>query len=257
MIELFIHFLREPLPNDLKKEINKSFMNKKDKDLVETILSARKKSYPFPIEHPYASLLGGLPNKTKKVLLDKNPKLISTIAKILFAMGFSDVIKGMERPPDINRQMGPVFKQWLKKHFSNKNEYCFTTDLLNQPKGKVAFFDGGDKAIDSYVRTVLKVGFPELSLRRDVLVNVDGLIIVGEARFLSTSGGSQTRDIGNTLEFVRTINMSNIQNLLAIAIIYGIVWFDTSYRKLIGGEHDSVPVMSALLLEDYIKEVKS
>ena len=248
---------REPLPNDLRKKIKESFKHKKDKDLVEAILSARKQNYPFPIEHPYAALLGGLPQETKKVLLDKNPKVINIIAKILFLMGISDVIKGIERPPDINRQMGPLFKQWLKKNFSNKNEYSFDPDLLKSTKGKITFFDGADMAIDSYIRQVLKVDLPQLSFRRDLLVKVDGIIIVGEARFLSTSGGSQTRDIENTLGFVRTVNTSDIKNFRAIAIIDGIVWFNTSYKKLIGGVPDSVPVMSALLIEDYLKELKS
>jgi len=248
---------REPLPNDLRKKIKESFKHKKDKDLVEVILSARKQNYPFPIEHPYAALLGGLPQKTKKVLLDKNPKVINIIAKILFLMGISDVIKGIERPPDINRQMGPFFKQWLKKNFSNKNEYSFAPDLLKSTKGKITFFDGADIAIDSYVRQVLKIDLPQLSFRRDLLVKVNGIIIVGEARFLSTYGGSQTRDIENTLGFVRTVNTSDIKNFRAIAIIDGIVWFNTSYKKLIGGVPDSVPVMSALLIEDYLKELKS
>ena len=248
---------REPLPNDLRKKIKESFKHKKNKDLVETILSARKQNYPFPIEHPYAALLGGLPQKTKEVLLDKNPKVINIIAKILFLMGISDVIKGIERPPDINRQMGSLFKQWLKKNFSNKNEYSFNPDLLKSTKGKIAFFDGADIAIDSYVRQVLKIDIPQLSFRRDLLVKVNGIIIVGEARFLSTYGGSQTRDIENTLGFVRTVNTSDIKNFRAIAIIDGIVWFNTSYKKLIGGVPDSVPVMSALLIEDYLKELKS
>ncbi len=248
---------REPLPNDLREKIKESFKHKKDKDLVETILSARKQNYPFPIEHPYAALLGGLPQETKKVLLDKNPKVINIIAKILFLMGISDVIKGIERPPDINRQMGPLFKQWLKKNFSNKNEYSFDTDLLKSTKGKITFFDGADIAIDSYVRQVLKIDLPQLSFRRDLLVKVNGIIIVGEARFLSTYGGSQTRDIKNTLVFVRSVNTRDIKNFRAIAIIDGIVWFNNSYKKLIGGVPDSVPVMSALLIEDYLKELKS
>lgn len=249
--------IREPLPNELKTKIKKSFSRKEGRALLEAILSARKKGYPFPIEHPYAGILGGLPQKTKQVLLDRNPKLIKTIAKMLSIIGFSDVMKGMQRSPDINRQMGQVFKQWLKKHFGNKKAYSFGSDLLNPTKGKVTFFDGGDAAIETYIHDILKVDLAGLIFRRDLLVNVNGTIIVGEARFLSSSGGSQTRDIGNTLEFVRTVNMSNIQNFQAIAIIDGVVWFDTTYRKTMEGVPDSVPVMSALLIEDYLKELKS
>ena len=248
---------RKPLPRELKTKIEKSFSDKNEKDLIEAILSARKEGYPFPIEHPYAALLGGLPQKTKKILLDKNPKLISTIAKVLYVMGFSDIIKGMGRAPDINRQMGPAFRQWLKKSFSNKKQYSFSSDLGNKDKAKITFFDGADTSIESYVHTVLKVNLTGLNFKRDLLVNVGGLIIVGEARFLSTSGGSQSRDIGNTLQFVETVNKANLENFRAIAIIDGVVWFNTSYKAIISKVTESIPVMSALLLEQYLQEIKN
>lgn len=248
--------LREPLPSELKIKIKKAFSDKDEQTLLEAILSVRKEGYPFPIEHPYAALLGGLSQKTKKVLLDKNPKLIRTIAKILLDMGFSDVVEGMERSPDINRQLGPAFRKWLKTYFSNKKGFSFGSDLVNTDEGKITFFDGADTAIESYIRTVLKVGFTELNFRRDLLVNVGGLIIVGEARFLSTSGDSQSRDIGNTLQFVGTVNKADPENFRAIAIIDGIVWFDNSYKKEMLGLPESIPVMSALLLEQYLQEIK-
>lgn len=247
---------RENLPSELKIKIDNAFSNKNERSLIEAILSARKQNYPFPIEHPYAALLGGLPQKTKQVLLDRNPKLINTIAKVLFLIGLPDVIKGMERPPDINRQMGSSFRQWLKKYFSNKKEFSFGSDLVNTDERKITFFDGADAAIESYVRTVLKVNLPELNFRRDLLVNVDGIIIVGEARFLSTSGGSQSRDIGNTLQFVKTVNTANLEHFRAIAIIDGVVWFSNSYKKIMEDAPASVPIMSALLLEEYLQEVK-
>lgn len=211
--------LREPLPKELKIKIKKAFSEKDEQTLLEAILSARREGYPFPIEHPYAALLGGLSQKTKRILLDKNPKLIRTIAKMLLDMGFSDVVKGMERSPDINRQLGPAFRNWLRTYFSNKKGFSFGSDLVGTDKSEIVFFDGADTAIESYIRTVLKVNLLELNFRRDLLVNVGGLIIVGEARFLSTSGGSQSRDIGNTLGFVEIVNTANLENFRAIAML--------------------------------------
>lgn len=248
--------MRERLPKELKVAIQRSFSLKEGRGLLETILSARKQKYPFPLEHPYAALLGGLPEKTKKLLLDKNPRVVGTIAKILFSMGVQNVVKGMERAPDINRQLGAAFRGWLRREFSNKKGYSFQQDLVNCPKGKITFFDGADMAIEAYIKTDLGIVLPNVSFKRDLLVNINGLIIVGEARFLSTSGGSQTRDIGNTLNFVRTVNESSIKNLKAIAMIDGVVWFNTSYKRIMSSVPDSVPVMSALLLEQYLQEIK-
>jgi hypothetical protein len=249
--------LRNPLPEEVKRGIEKSFSSGDSKSLIKTILLARKYHFPFPFEHPYAALIGGLPDKTKNILLDNNPVLVETIGRVLFDMGKENLVKGMERPPDINRQLGAVFRQWLKRTFSNRKGYCLGTDLLSCPKGKIMFFDGADTAIASYICDILKISLKNVNFRRDILISIEGRIIVGEARFLSTSGGSQDRDIGNTLNFVRTVNKSKINKFTAVAIIDGIVWFNAPYKKRMQNAAKNVPVMSALLIEDYLRKVQA
>jgi hypothetical protein len=248
--------LRKPLPKEVKRGIEGSFSNGNSKSLIKAILLAREHGFPFPFEHPYAALIGGLPDKTKNILLDKNPVLVETIGKVLFGIGKEDLVKGMERPPDINRQLGPAFRQWLQRTFSSSRGYCFGTDLLSCPKGKIMFFDGADSAIESYIHDVLKISLHNVSFRRDILVSVEGQIIVGEARFLSTSGGSQTRDISNTLNFVQAINKSKISDFTAVAIIDGIVWFNAAYKKEMQNAPVNVPIMSALLIESYLRMIQ-
>jgi hypothetical protein len=247
-----------PLEPSVKKRMQQFHQSKNRQRLLKQLLELER----FPFEHPYVPLLREYPE-----LIDKNPGIVQQIGGELLKMDAEDIIRACERPPDINRQMGSAFRKWLKHYFSGKG-YSFLSkkhDFLNH--NGPAFLDAGDTVISQFVTTELALSLEvegidiERYFRRDCLAKVGKVptYVIGEARFLSTFGGSQTRDLKETLEFVtRTNNAALKQNksIKEVGILDGIPWLDDSYRNLIiakVGPDD--PVLSALLLEDYLQSI--
>ncbi|MGC8961707.1 MAG: hypothetical protein ACP5K1_04595, partial [Candidatus Bathyarchaeia archaeon] len=86
---------------------------------------------------------------------------------------------------------------------------------------------------------------------RDLLFRTKDKFVVGEALFLSTYGGSQTRDLKETIEFVKKMK----GRIVAVGILDGIVWFDGRYIKLLSGLAGDEPVLTALLLKDFLESL--
>ena len=88
---------------------------------------------------------------------------------------------------------------------------------------------------------------------RDLLVNIHGKYIVGEARFLSTPGGSQGRDLREALNFVKRVNNEiALPNLIAVAILDGIMWFYNPYVRELRSLNSNEHALSSLLLKDFL-----
>ncbi len=194
---------RDPLPDDIRQKIINLYNQNKKKELVELLLDL--KGYPFPVEHPYASLLRHLNKTERRRVLSGNPKLIQTLSDLLFNLGLNKILSGIQRPPDINRQMGPAFQNWLKRFFSQKHYAKFLKDLDACPGDKICFLDGRDEEIGRYITHNLGITMENEKFERDLLVRVGKIYVVGEARFLSTPGGSQTRDLDKQLRLLRKL----------------------------------------------------
>jgi hypothetical protein len=191
---------------------------------------------------PYVSLL-----RAKPELLEQNPKVVEQIGQILASLGPDDVIKGCERPPDLNRQMGPRFKNWLKKYFAPKG-YSFLSEYsFSSSKGK-AFLDVGDAAITKYANKNLGC---KITRGRDFLVRVGNKFVIGEARFLSDSGGSQRRDVRETIDFAK----DKIGNVIKLAVLDGMPWFENDMLSVIKRLEDDEPGLSALLLREFLESL--
>jgi len=237
---------RRPLDENEKKVIKELHENKKGKDLVMFLLELAKRrddKHPFPIEHPYASIF-----RQKPELIDKNPRTFKLLEEILLKMPIEDIIKGCERPIDINRVMGQAFQKWLKEYFQAKGIPFLAPDEFASHKDE-AFLDGKDIKILEYANKVLGI---ELERGRDFLYKTKDKYVIGEARLLSTSGGSQTRDLRETISFIKRAK----GKVIAIGVLDGIVWFNNSYVKLLSTLGEDEPAMSVLLLDDFLDSLR-
>lgn len=250
-----------PLPEDIRKEIQELYEARRYEDLVIRLLDLR---HPFPVEHPYAALLRHLDRSQRMSVIKNNPQIIKVLAKILASLGPDNIIRGVERPKDINRALGAAFRNWARNKFARAPFRIVdeSYQLLRCSRDKeICIFIGSDVEIGSFVRERLRLKEPRKRFfNRDILVNVQNTFILGEARFLSTPGGSQSRDLDNVLSFVETMKKISASarnrgiKVKGIALLDGIVWFygdyvETIKRRAIG---DDVVVMSALFLEEYL-----
>jgi len=249
-----------PLPNDIKSQIMNLYQGGKYEDLVVLLISL--KDYPFPIEHPYAALLRHLKDSDRKKVLGCNPQVIRTLAEAIASLGLNNIVKGVERPKDINRMLGAKFKEWVNRKFRRQpfNVVGDPNQLLNCGSKEICIYAGTDKMIAEFIKNKLKLREPEEGFfNRDVIAKVRDVYIVGEARFLSTPGGSQTRDLGNVLDFVKKMeeimrDMREVKvKVKGVALIDGIVWYYGEYidkvKEVAVGDR---VVMSALFLEEYL-----
>lgn len=231
---------RRPLKDYDKQTITSLYRQNKSEELVLFLLGLTKRGHPFPIEHPYASIL-----RQKSELITKNPEVFQRLERIVMSMTLDDIIRGASRPIDLNRVMGQAFQTWLREYFPKRGIPILPLTQFQSYDGG-AFFDGRNAEILDYVNR--RLGY-SLERGRDFLYKIGDTYIVGEARFLSTSGGSQTRDLIETIEFVKRLK----GKVIGVGVIDGIVWFNRSYVNRLLELKSDENVLSVLLLEEFLK----
>lgn len=230
---------RAPLSQESKRRVQELHAQGDKEGLLKALFDLTDRDYPFPIEHPYASIL-----RQRRELLPKNPKMVDKLGSIILTLTAPDIIRGIERPIDINRSMGPKFQRWVKDHFPQTGVPVLDERSFDKNKGR-AFLAGSDTKITKYIEKKLGVN---LGRGRDFLYYSGKEYAVGEARFLSTAGGSQNRDIRETISFIRGAK----SKINAVGVLDGIIWYDEKYKDMLSALGKDEPVMSVLLLEDFL-----
>jgi len=231
-----------PLNTQAKEKIRSLHKQRDMTGLLGLLLEITKEKHPFPIEHPYASIFRQEPK-----LIEKNPSVFRNLGEIILSMPAEDVIKGVERPVDINRVMGQAFYSWLRSHFPKQGIPILPEPQFLNCKDR-AFFDGRNSAILEF--TTRRLG-RTLERGRDFLYRIRERFVIGEARFLSTSGGSQSRDLNETVEFIKR----NKGKVIGVGILDGIVWFNKTYVNKLSGLADDEPALTVLLMKDFLESL--
>jgi len=236
------------LPRKIKPEekerIRKIFKTRNKKNLISVLLELKR----FPIDDPYVAFL----RKDRKAL-DKNPKTIQRIGKKLYSMNLKEIFIGASRPKSPSRQLGQMFKKWL----STLGYPVLAKDNFLKYKN-IAILDGGDATLKKFAKE-------ELGYRGqkglDMVLRIKDRFIIGEAKFITASGGTQDKGFRETIAFIK----SKGKKALRIAILDGVVWLvsqkKTKKRRKLN-LYETVSrldkrqiALSALLLENFIKEL--
>ena len=221
------------IPETLKKEIQKAFRDKNKIELIKKLLELPK----FPIDDPYIASIRRHP-----FLLQKNPETIERITKKLFSMDVETILDLGSSSKSPSRQLGYSFKRWLRTlnyPFLNKDEFA-------NYKG-IAFLEGSDKKLKQFA--VEELGVKELKKGIDFVLKTKNKFILGEAKFLTDYGGTQNN------QFRDAISVAKIKrgNIVGIAVLDGIVWFESNaYMHRTVKSTDGI-ALSALLLEEFIR----
>jgi hypothetical protein len=234
---------RRPLEDDARREISSLYEKKDWQELLKLLLRLTRREHPFPIEHPYASIF-----RQKQGLIETNPETFRKLGEAILSMPIEDVIKGCERPADINRVMGSAFQSWLKRFFPAHGIPVLPESEFEEFQG-LCFLDARDKVILDYVNKKLGV---KLERGRDFLAKVGNKYVVGEARFLSSSGGSQTRDLRETTSFIKSLK----GKVCAVGVVDGIVWFNKKYVEMLAELGEDEVILTALLLKDFLEDFR-
>ena len=199
--------------------------------LIDYLLELEK----FPIATAYNASL------RYTDIMDRNPKTVEEMGKILLNMGSEKVIKGAKEPKIVSKQAGSMFARWVASLYpllpSTRFESATEPSLLK----------GSDKSRKKYANERLDAGIEEKGI--DLLLKKGDKFVMGQAKFITAGGGGQDNQFFEALRFVNSARGSAER----IALIDGIIWFDDKFLTRIKKSNKNI--MSALLLKSFVDEL--
>lgn len=176
-------------------------------------------------------------------------------------MNSNELIKELTRPIENNRQMGPLFKNWVKNTLSYRqtdNEY----DFLTYNGDETLIFIGGDKLMKELASN--HFGYTRTNKGLDFIARYKNKIVLGEAKFLTDFGGHQNAQFEDA---IATLNSKLLPNpygfeVKLIAILDGVLYIkqtkgknkmsDNKLYKTISSLDDEIVVLSAIYLSSFL-----
>jgi len=217
------------------KTIKAAFKKGNKKELISVLLGLKR----FPIDDAYIGFI-----RRNRKALDSNPVTIRRIGERLVNMGLEAILEGARRPQSTSRQMGPSFRNWLCKQYPVLKPSEFLSSR------QTAVLHGNDAALKEFARR-------ELGYRGqkglDLVVKAGNRFLIGEAKLISSSGGTQHKSFRETMTFIK----SQQGRATRIAVLDGVVWLSSPRGKdLFQGIKklkENQIAISALLLPKLIK----
>lgn len=225
---------RRDMPESLWSRISDSYNNNNGKELIKVLNKAVKsKIIKFPIECYYAPCF-----RNEENWIDLNPIAIDSIGQLLLDLDIDVIYDRCTEPKKVSRQVGSMFTDWFSHTFSGvANINLLGTSDTNRKQ--IA-----NRTIDYYSPKGL-----------DVFIRIGDIFLLGEAKFISTSGGTQLNQFRSAIDIINTFRRET--NVIPLTIIDGSCWRkanDIFYNSIINSQNNHI-IISALLLEDLFKKV--
>lgn len=227
---------RRNMPQQLWNKIVKAYDEKNSEELIR-LLNKGIKTYKlkFPVECYYTSSL-----RNEARWMDLNPITVKKLSKLVLDQDIDVIFDRCTAPKKVSRQAGPMFDNWFQAKFHKDKEIRILGSNDNERK----------KNAIKYINYNSNKGL-------DVFININEIYILGEAKFITDSGGTQTNQFKSALEIINTFDRN--ENVIPIAIVDGHCWrksADFFYKSIINSEENQI-IISALLLEDFFNKVKN
>ena len=222
--------------DETKNILRTAYDGKDDRMLLKLLLESDK----FPIKDTYVAFL----RKKKGTFIDLNPKTVQRIAQRIRSIPFEEVIEGIEEPKEANRQMGEMFGTWVPKI----GLPLLKLDDFKKFGGRIAILNENDNVLRRFADDVLGCA---LEKNPDFIAKAFEKYIVGEAKFLTDSGGHQINQFRDALTLLNGQKGAAIR----IAILDGVVWIrgrSDMYKTILKQSNNA---LSALLLKDFLNSI--
>ena len=226
-------FIRE-IDNNVWNEITEAY----DRNDNIALFSSLLKLDLFPIKDGYVPYF-----KLDKKAIERNPQTINRICGRIRELGLNKLYEKCTQPKETNRQMGPLFRRWINSGALGIipiSEEQFLSSSEN------AILDGNDKSLKIFAEHHLgykrKKGI-------DFIGRFNGNYIIGEAKFISDEGGHQNAQF---LDAMQAISSKVNKGVIKIAILDGVLYIRSKKNMYNTITTRDLPVMSALLLRDYL-----
>lgn len=198
----------------------------------------------FPIKDSYVAYLKRDPSS-----LERNPRTLKRLAGMLYEIGLTEIINNISVPKETNRQIGPLFKNWLESDALGCEITNNEADFIDA--GNDIIFIGSDRAMQNLAAKYL--GYTrEKGL--DFIGKFNNNFIMGEAKFLSDFGGHQAEQFDDAIATLETRLKNTGRRVIKLAILDGVVYIpgkNKMHRNLLKYAK-KYPIMSALVIRDYL-----
>ncbi|MEA1986857.1 MAG: restriction endonuclease [Candidatus Marinimicrobia bacterium] len=224
--------------NTIWKEVEKEFKKKNNISLVKELL----KLDLFPIKDSYIAYL-----KKDKTSIERNPKTINRISGRLYEMGLDKIFEKCSEPKETNRQIGPMFKDWLNKKTLGIQPVLIDKFTANNDD---AVLDASDKILMDFAKHHLNYN---RNKGLDLVARFNGKYVIGEAKFLTDMGGHQNTQFEDAIATIEEKNVNAIQ----IAILDGVLYIpgNSKMYKYISNQYSNYNIMSSLVLREFLYQL--
>lgn len=234
--------LRREIASDIADNIESAFQTRDNELLIKSLLQLDL----FPVKDSYVAYLRRDPSS-----ITRNPQTINRLAGTIYEMGYNDVLEKCTEPKETNRQIGPMFKNWLDKGILGVPVYKNVYDFLRNPNEN-AVLNVSDAEMANFAARYF--GY-DREKGLDFLARFNNTYIVGEAKFLTDFGGHQNAQFDDAVSTITSRFHSTILNaeVIPIAILDGILYIKGNhklYRYL--ENHANQIIISSLLLREFL-----
>ena len=162
-------------------------------------------------------------------------------------MGLDKMFEKCSEPKETNRQIGPMFRDWLKKKSLGIEPVPLEEFLSNDQD---AILDAGDTAMMNFAKEHLGYNHNK---GLDFVARFNKQFVIGEAKFLTDFGGHQNAQFNDAIS---TIQAKGVK-ALKIAILDGVLYIEGRNKmyRLITNNHKDYNIMSALVLRDFLYQI--
>lgn len=220
------------------KNIEKAFKRQNNLQLINELL----KLDLFPIKDSYIAYL-----KRDKTAIERNPRTINRICGRIYELGLDKLFERCSEPKETNRQIGPMFKEWLRKKPLGILPVTMENFLSTK---KDAILDASDKQMMDFAKEELGYNHNK---GLDFVARFNGKYVIGEAKFLTDFGGHQNAQFNDAIATVETKRVKAEK----IAILDGVLYIKGNHKmyKDITETYKNYNIMSALVLREFLYQL--
>ena len=215
--------------------VEKAFSSNDDRALIGALLDLKL----FPIKHPFVAYM-----RRDRTSIQRNPQTVKRITSELRGHGL-DALKGMcSAPKEQNRQIGPMFRQWVEKiALAGETAYSDIGSFVNGDGNR--YLVGTDALKKECVETEFN---HQLKKGPDVLAIWNRKYVLGEAKLITDLGGHQQTQFDDAMDLLKTG-----LDAVRVAILDGVIYISDGNSKMQKAVRESNHnIMSALLFREFL-----
>jgi len=223
---------------DIWPNVEKYFNRKSNDNLIRELL----KFGLFPIKDSYIAYL-----KRDKSAIHRNPKTINRICGRLHEMGLDKIFERCSEPKETNRQIGPMFREWLRKKSLGITPVDLSKFVANNND---AILNASDNAMMDFAKNNLGYNHNK---GLDFVARFNNKYVIGEAKFLTDFGGHQNAQFNDAISTVEAKGVKATK----IAVLDGVLYIKGNNKmyKSITKIYKDYNIMSALVLREFLYQL--